>query len=120
MPGSLEGCHDSIEHYAHCRVVRNFALQTLHLPESVVGGLKAFLGLHVPVDEDTLIVQQLLLYAVYSATNRLRHGTTCTDPSSPNELLLQYMHQGAGQSSRSPGLPGLPFESRLPASPGGH
>ena len=100
-PGSLEGCHDSIEHYAHCPVVRQFSLHILKLPAQVVGNLQGFLCLHVPVDANTLIVQHLLLYAVYTATNRLRHGPAGANPTSHNELLLQYVHQGAGQSPSS-------------------
>ena len=30
-------CQDSIEHYAHCIVVSNFGMETLHLPSHMVG-----------------------------------------------------------------------------------
>ena len=97
-PGSLAGSHDSIEHYAHCPAVRDFAIHTLNLPRNVVGDLKGFLGLGTCLDPQCLVVQQLLVYAVYTATNRLRHGEAVPNLACMRELLLQYMHQGAAQS----------------------
>ena len=97
--GSLPGCHDSIEHYACCQVVRQFALQTVNLPPRVVGTLQGFLCLVSGIEDHTLIVQQLLLYAVYTASNRYRHGPAPPACASIQELLLQYVHQGAAQAS---------------------
>ena len=97
--GSLPGCHDSIEDYAHCQVVRQFSLNTVNLPPNAVGTLQAFLGLVADVDDDTLVVQHLVVYAVYTATNRLRHGLALPSLTCISELLLQYLHQGAAQSA---------------------
>ena len=46
---------------------------------------------------DSICVQQLVLCAVYTATNALRRTTGFTGLW--KELLLQYMHQDAGQSA---------------------
>ena len=70
--GSGQGCNDSIEHYAHCPVVRAFARDTLNMPGHTVGNLLGFLCLHANFDPQTRITQHLLLYAIYSATNKLR------------------------------------------------
>ena len=95
-PGTRQGCNDSIEHYAHCPVVRQFAHETLSLPPHTVGNVLGFLCLHANIDCDTRLVQHLLLYAVYTATNRLRRCAAGLDHYSVKELLLQYIHQGAG------------------------
>ena len=79
--------------------MRQFASRTLSLPEQVVGNLQGFLCLHSNISAETLLVQQLLLFAVYTATNILRHSDVRPVFSSMNELLLQCLHQGAGQSS---------------------
>ena len=95
--GSTEGCHDSIEHYAHCQVVRDFAKSSLDLPDTTVGGLLNFLCLSSNVDDETRILQLLLLYAVYSATNCMRYTSPNVSPQSMHEFLLQFVHQGASQ-----------------------
>ena len=99
--GSAAGCHDSIEHYAHCKAVRAFAADILHLPHQVVGSLQGFLCLSAGLDDDTLTLQLLLLYAVYTATNVLRFAQPCAPIGSVKELLLQFVHQGARNSSNA-------------------
>ena len=101
--GSNNECQDSIEHYTHCRVIRNFALETLKLPPHVVGTPMGLLCLRGLVEDETRTIQLLLVYAVYTAANIIRHGNARPDSNSLTELLLQLMHQGAGQSSSAQG-----------------
>ena len=97
------GCQDSIEHYAHCRIVRAFAANRLRLPSHLVGNLQSFLCLSscVGVGDDSRTIQLLLLYAVYTATNILRFSTNPQPLQSMEEFLLQLVHQGAGGSSNA-------------------
>jgi hypothetical protein len=98
--GQCEGCHDSIEHYATCPVVVNFASRGLHLPSNLIGSRLHFLCLGRDIDNDTRTLQLLLLYAVYSSTNCLRASShTAMHHSNMHEMLLQFVHQGANQSS---------------------
>ena len=97
---SSDGCFDSIEHYAHCRTIRAFAQNVLHLSEQDVGNMQGFLCLRANVGNDERTLQLLLLYAVYTATNILRFSDR-PPPEEPNELLLQLVHQGASQSSNA-------------------
>ena len=96
-PTWAERCYDSIEHYAHCPIIRQFSRESLDLPEDATGNMLVFLCLQGGHGPETLCVQQLVLYAVYTATNALRRTTGFTGQW--KELLLQYVHQGAGQSA---------------------
>ena len=97
--GSTEGCCDSIEHYACCPVMLEFATKSLNLPPALVGGLLNFLCLQSNLDSHLRTRQLLLLYACYSATNCLRFGQPHLAANSMHEFLLQYVHQGASQSA---------------------
>jgi len=99
IPGSKPGCHDKIEHYAHCPVVVHFGCHVLQLPCAQVGGLINFLCLGRDVSDESRVLQMLLLYAVYSATNCLRFAKPKLGNADMKEFLLQYLHQGASQSS---------------------
>ena len=92
-------CLDSIEHYALCPVVAEFASQRLQLPASLIKNRLAFLCLNTHVDDETYVLQLLLLYAVYTASNCIRFAKPPLKVASMQELLLQYVHQGAGQLS---------------------
>ena len=94
-------CEDSIEHYAHCRIVRCFASEVLRLPAQLVGNLQGLLCLHAGVSDDIRVLQLLLLYAIYTATNIIRRNAAPQQVQSVRELLLQLMHQGASPSSNS-------------------
>jgi hypothetical protein len=69
------------------------------LPCNQVGGLINFLCLGRDVSEDQRAVQLLLLFAVCGATNCLRFGGLKSGHLNVKEFLLQYLHQGASQSS---------------------
>ena len=81
------GAEDSLEHYAHCQVVRDFARKSLQLPDSSVGRTCALLCLNRDVSDEIYTLQLLLLYAVYSATNSLRFGTAQVRTDHVQELL---------------------------------
>ena len=100
----LLGCtsafgEDSIQHYAHCPVVISFAQQRLSLPASCIGGLLNFLCLERDIDDDVRVLQLLLLFAVYNATNCIRYTKPVVSLIAMSEFLLQYLHQGASQMS---------------------
>ena len=96
---SIHDCIDSIEHYAICPVVQQFARQSLHLPDELVGNMLGFMCLSRNTDDGILILQLLLVYAVYSATNCLRFAKPHLASNTLHEFLLQFVHQGASQSS---------------------
>ena len=98
-PASPDECLDSIKHYACCPVVAEFATRRLHLPHSLVKNMLSFLCLTANVDDETRALQMLLLHAVYSSTNCIRFAKSDTQFRCIDELLLQYVHQGASKSS---------------------
>jgi len=97
--GQAEGCHDCIEHYSTCQVVVTFASRWLHMTHQFVGSRLNFLCLDRDVDDDARTLQLLLLHAVYSSTNCLRASLQRDSHSNIYEMLLQFVHQGASQSS---------------------
>ena len=117
LSGSGDGCHDSIEHYAHCIVVRTFALHRMNMPHNCVGTLLGFLCLNRDVTDDTRTLQLLLLYAVYTATNCLRFCQPQLDPAKWHEFLRQYVHQGASQSSAAQKIVHDAIQSRMALRP---
>ena len=90
---------DSIEHYAHCPFVTTFASDCLHLSQEHVGNTAAFLCLNRDTPEDVRILQLLLLYAIYCATNILRYTRTPLTTHQKKALLLQLVQQGASGCS---------------------
>ena len=82
-------------------VVASFASTRLHLPAQLVKNQESFLVLSSNVGDDIRILQALLLYAVYTATNIIRFRKIKFDQSGIHEFLLQILHQGAAQSSRA-------------------
>ena len=86
---------DSIEHYAHCPFVIAFARDKLHMPQEHVGNIAAFLCLSRDTPDDARVLQLILLYPVYGATNTLRYSRTTLQPQQKNALLMQLAQQGA-------------------------
>ena len=80
---------DSIEHYASCVHVKDFALLKMRLPPHVTG-LSYFLLLE-NVDEPTLVRIALLVYAVYTTTQQIRKAEHLT-PASVRALLWERVH----------------------------
>ena len=97
--GSSEDCLDSIQHYAYCPIVASFASRHLCLPHAHVRNLLSFLCLRSNSDDELFVLQLLLLYAVYAATNCLRFQKPHITQASMHEFLLQFVHQGAAQSA---------------------
>ena len=102
----LFGCHstcsaDSIKHYAHCKIVKEFAHKHLLLPSQSVNATATFLCLDSGIPDVLRTLELLLLYATYSATNSLRFCGHPPQISDSNELLLQYVHQGTFNHSAS-------------------
>ena len=96
-----EFAEDSIEHYAHCPIVREFASRKLKLGPHLVGNICSFLRLNRGVGNDERTLQLLLLHCVYSATDLLRFNRPILDIGCVHELLLQCMHQGANNCSNA-------------------
>ncbi len=122
----LFGCagrwkEDSIEHYAHCSIVLDFARRALQI-DAACGtqrlGHFVTLGLNADkVQEDDLVRRALLLYAVYRATNLLRH-IPMQSLDSVNDMLLQFAKEGVrGHGSSTAILDGFAAHpSRFSAS----
>ena len=94
---------DSIEHYAFCPIVKDFALtsgisQQAHCP------LLSFLALEGVPDEDHQTLQILLLYAVYSATNvcrKLLNEQPHRLEVDRHDLLMQFAKQATFGHAKS-------------------
>ena len=93
-----EECFDSIQHYAYCPIVARFAERRLQMPHSLVRNLMNFLCLNTIADDEMWTLQLLLLYAVYRSTNCIRFSKAPGTLTCMDELLLQFVHQGASQS----------------------
>ena len=63
--------------------------------------MQSFLVLDSNIEDETRILQLLLLYAVFTATNIIRFRQVCVERPCVGELPLQILHQGAAQSSRA-------------------
>ena len=76
---------------------------TLHLLENAFGSIQSFLVLGVDASDDVLILQLIVLYACYSATNSVRHGRCSNegDDYDRHVFLLQFAKQGVMDHSRS-------------------
>ena len=96
---SSEFGEDSIQHYAHCPIVMDFAKTRLGLPMSCIGGMQNFLCLQRDMENAIRVLQLLLLHAVYSATNCIRVSRPTLSSNAMPQFLLQYVHQGAPQMS---------------------
>ena len=88
---------DSIEHYARCSVTAAVCNHLLGLSSDhyskwlanfVVLGNNDSL-----VDEITLVKRAVAVYAIYMATNRLRHSP-CSDPNFIQDLVFQFAREG--------------------------
>ena len=98
------GCghhQDSLQHYAACPVVVDFARRKLGLPRAPLADrLDTFLALHVPHGPHTaaeLSKRALVIYAAHSASCAKRHGCT----ANAAEALAQFAREAAA------GHPGL-------------
>ena len=92
---------DSLEHYAYCPIVGDYARSKLRLPAHLSHGLRAFMCLESDVSDEDATLQLLLLYAVYTATNQLRFGVKCRRTLNGHVLLQQFVQQGAASSSKA-------------------
>ena len=90
---------DSIEHYARCSVVREAGRTILGLQESSYDKwLGNFVTLGVNsgrVDDSTLTLRAVLVYAVFRTTNHLRHR-----PLNRRELVWDMVRQFAKEAVR--------------------
>ena len=93
---------DSIEHYARCRVTRDLCtgfvgLSPLHytrwLGNFVVLGVN-----HGKVDDTTVVKRAVVVYAIYRATNHLRHK-----PESNHDVIQDLVRQFAREAVRGHG-----------------
>ncbi len=86
---------DSIEHYAGCSVVKEFARKKLNIrPSTWSRGLFVTLGAHEGwCDRATLARRALWVYATYKAHNTFRYTPLATD-TSPLHVLGQFAVEG--------------------------
>ena len=98
---SSQFSQDDLRHYAYCPHVTQFASETLCIPHQFCGCLRSFLCLDAGIPDDIRILQLLLLYAVYCATNCLRNNSNLVGAVNVQELLRQFAHQGTFNHSQS-------------------
>ena len=83
----LLGCtdyEDSVEHYAKCRIAREWAATRMQLRYDHRNSLHMWtLTAHFP----------FMIYATYRATNHFRHNGTNTDPNKQKEETKEYLNQ---------------------------
>ena len=92
-------CLDSIEHYAFCPVLAEFATRRLHLPSLFAKNMLGFLCLNRGVDDETRVLQLLFLHSVYITSNCIRFPNPPLKGVCIHELLLQRVHQAADHCS---------------------
>ena len=102
--GCSASAEDSIEHYCRCPRTTELASRVLRLPGALHSNLYTFTlcNPHAKTIED-LTMQALLVYAVYSATNRFRN-TGLPHPTIAYDALAQFAREGArghSQASRT-------------------
>ena len=118
----LLGCRgpfqeDSIEHYAHCGVVRNFKAKflwdalSLHEADARSSDAKGefiTLGLNLSeVDDDALARRAILVYAVYCTVNNIRHTNPATSGETVMDMMLQYTQEAVRGQDTSDSLGAL-------------
>ena len=80
------GCdnqEDSIDHYAHCRVIRTWAQQRLNLHYDPLNSKHVWTQT-LATTQENLHKQAHMIYAAYRATNHFRHAGTHTQHPPPN------------------------------------
>jgi hypothetical protein len=92
----LLGCtehEDSVEHYAKCRIPREWAATRLQLHYDHKNSLHMWtLTAHFP-NEVELFKTAFMVYATYRATNHFRHNGTNTDPMKQKEETKEHLNQ---------------------------
>ena len=96
----LLGCpplaEDSIEHYAHCKCIRQAAIRFLAIPASCEINMQHFmLASDTLKDADILVCTAILIYAAYTATNIVRErGAAPLEENDAFELVKQCCRNG--------------------------
>ena len=97
------GGEDSIEHYAHCRIIRNFGRSFLQLDNDTGQEMLSnfvLLGINLKnVDDNLLTRRAILLYAAYRSTNQARHHPHPINAEIAEGVLQQNAKQAAGTNS---------------------
>ena len=85
--------HDSIEHYAHCRVYRDLSARLLRLPEPASSvALSTFLGLSGEAPQQASL-RALARYALYRTLNGSRHGSF--RPAEAEEAFRGFLREAS-------------------------
>jgi len=95
MLGCGNTAEDSIEHYFHCRVTQDILQRQLNLPPPLFANLHSGLLCNANIQtKDQLTSVALLIYGLYSTTNRIRHTSGILASQVP-DMLVQYIREGA-------------------------
>ena len=89
------GCdnqEDSIDHYAHCRVIRTWAQKRLGLHYDPLNSKHVWTQTLATTSEN-LHKQAHMIYAAYRATNHFRHAGTHTTSTTQQRLATEYLDQ---------------------------
>ena len=95
----LFGCgaqaEDSIEHYFRCPVTRDVIDKQLNLQSRLFANIHTATLCNVNINDlDRLTAIALLIYALYTTTNRLRHHPLAQDACA-QDMVAQTMREGA-------------------------
>ena len=95
----LLGCgaeaEDSIEHYCRCQVLQQVCRSRLNLDHKIFCNLHTFALVNPNISgKETLTVIGLLIYGMYSVTNKLRHSGGCSGAVA-FDALMQGIREGA-------------------------
>ena len=96
-----ENSEDKLEHYCKCSVIKETFSRFLRMDPSKFACLHTFVMVnHELAHREEVVLSALLIYGVYTLTNRLRHNRvyTCT---SAVEALKQAIREGAKGHSLS-------------------
>ena len=101
MLGCAGSAQDSIEHYCRCPVTQSILARKLNLLPSLFANLHTFLLCNSCIaSQDELASIALLIYAIYSATNRFRHQPPPAD-ADIQEAVTQWLREGARNHSNA-------------------
>ena len=91
----LMGCEqqdDSVEHYAHCRIIREWAQRRLQLHYHHENAKMVWTQTMATTPLD-LVKAAYMIYAAYRATNHFRHNGVDLDHTKQKKTATEYLNQ---------------------------
>ena len=95
---------DDILHYGYCKVFHRLLRSKLNLDPALFGNIHSLVLCNQAINtKERLASIALAIYAVYSVTNKARHGEAITQQVA-YDALVQAVREGAKGHARSSGI----------------